>query len=281
MQISAHRGGSEHAAAATYEAYRDALTSGAEYVEFDIRKTSDGVLVVYHDAHVAHAGPRVADLTYTELCNRLDYTVPRVQDVMEMIAGKMTGHLDLKEIGYEEEVIQLALAVLSDGNFVATTLEDVSVSAIKKAFPAVITALSLGRDLDEVPRTERASVRRSELFPLRRLRNCGADWVAVNYKIARLGVISTCKRNGIGIMVWTVDADPLIDRFLHDQRVDVLVTNRPHYAVRRRGDLDLRLLSPRTGCPRSGQAGCQAGPSWTPGMAAGPRARPPGRCRTA
>jgi hypothetical protein len=38
-------------------------------------------------------------------------------------------------------------------------------------------------------------------------------------------------------MVWTVDADDLIDQFLADDRVSVLITNRPGYAVRRREQL--------------------------------------------
>lgn len=38
-------------------------------------------------------------------------------------------------------------------------------------------------------------------------------------------------------MVWTVDADNLIDRFLADERVNVLITNRPKYAVGRREQL--------------------------------------------
>ncbi|MER5939840.1 glycerophosphodiester phosphodiesterase [Streptomyces sp. NPDC001928] len=37
--VSAHRGGTERAGAATWQAYEDALLSGAEYVEFDIRRT--------------------------------------------------------------------------------------------------------------------------------------------------------------------------------------------------------------------------------------------------
>ena len=106
MKVSAHQGGTEHASAATYDAYADALASGAEYTEFDIRKTADDVLVVYHDARVSPAGPLVASLGYAELCDRLGYLVPQVQDVMEMMAGKMSGHLDLKEIGYEEDVIR-------------------------------------------------------------------------------------------------------------------------------------------------------------------------------
>src|SRR5580692_12642938 len=37
--ISAHRGGSEHGPGGTYEAYRNALAIGADYVEFDVRQT--------------------------------------------------------------------------------------------------------------------------------------------------------------------------------------------------------------------------------------------------
>jgi hypothetical protein len=38
-------------------------------------------------------------------------------------------------------------------------------------------------------------------------------------------------------MVWTVDQDALIDQFLRDQRIDVLITNRPDHAARRRAEL--------------------------------------------
>jgi glycerophosphoryl diester phosphodiesterase len=158
-----------------------------------------------------------------------------VDDIMSLLAGTVMGHLDLKENGYEEDVIELALRTFGAGNFVATTLEDVSVKRIKQSFPEVRAALSLGRD--SLPLGQRAAVRFSELFPLPRIRACGADWVAVNHKLARRGVLSQCQRHGIGAMVWTVDEDRLIDRFLTDQRVDVLITNRPEYAARRRSQL--------------------------------------------
>jgi len=226
--ISAHRGGSEHASPATYEAYKHALLSGAEYAEFDIRKTLDNVLVVHRDARAARTGPLVKDLTYKELCDRLSYIVPKVGEVMDLLAGKMMGHLDLKEIGYEEEVIRLASLAFGRDSFIATTPADESITAIKRSFPSVRTALALGRDLNKVPR---------ELYPVSRLRKCGADWAAVNYRLARLGVINACKRNGVGIMIWTVDQDALIDQFLIDERINVLITNRPEHAVRRRTQL--------------------------------------------
>ena len=237
VQISAHKGGSERARPQTYEAYQDALTSGAEYAEFDIRRTADDVLVIYHDAGAGRDGPRLGDVGYQELCDRAGYPVPRAEDVMELLGGRLAGHLDLKETGYEERVISLALAAFG-ADFVATTLEDVSVRRIKQAFPAVRTALSLGRDLEPIPRSRWAEVRRSELFPLRRLRASGADLAAVNYKLARFGVLSSCARHGIPAMIWTVDSDELIDRFVTDPRIDVLITNRPRRAVGRRAELD-------------------------------------------
>ena len=264
--VSAHRGGAERAAPATYEAYEDAVTTGAEYAEFDIRRARTGELVAYHDAVIreppapsaarrpgtrapgAGRAPgtrapgtsrRVADLSYAELCAAAGYRVPLVGDVMRLLARHgVAGHLDLKETGYEAEVIALALASFGDpGQFVATTLEDGSVRAIKAAFPQVRTALSLGRDLREVAAHRRLGVRAGELAPLPRIRRCGADWVAVNYQLARLGVIRACHRAGVGVMVWTVDAAAHVDAFLGDLRVEVLITNRPRFAVGRRAAL--------------------------------------------
>src|SRR5262249_59779553 len=48
--ISAHQGGSEDARPATYEAYKAAPASGAEYAELDIRKTKGGIAVRYPEA---------------------------------------------------------------------------------------------------------------------------------------------------------------------------------------------------------------------------------------
>jgi glycerophosphoryl diester phosphodiesterase len=235
--ISAHEGGSEHARRGTYEAYEQVAATGAEYVEFDIRRTRDEVMVVHHDPWAGTSGPLVAGLTYAELCDVAGYQVPLVQDVMELLAGRAAGHLDLKETGYEDEVIKLAVACFGPDDFVATTLEDASIATIKSSFPEVRTALSLGRDRREIARSRWLGVRVSELFPLSRIRRCGADWVAVNYQLAWLGVLRACEQHGIGAMVWTVDSDALIDEFLADQRVDVLITNRPQHAVTRRATL--------------------------------------------
>ncbi|GCB44490.1 glycerophosphodiester phosphodiesterase family protein [Streptomyces sp. NL15-2K] len=233
--VSAHRGGSERAGSATWEAYEDAILSGAEYVEFDIRRTADGVLVVYHDPRVAHTGPPLSRITHAELSERAGYAVPVVDDVMALIAGKLVGHLDLKEVGYERDVIDRAVTLLGADGFVATTLEDRSVAAITQAYPAVRTALSLGRDRREIGSARLAGTRLSELMPMRRVRACGASGVAVHQRLARAGVLREAARHGLFTMVWTVNDDLPMRAFLADPRVDVLITDLPRRAVALRG----------------------------------------------
>jgi glycerophosphoryl diester phosphodiesterase len=242
VEVSAHQGGSENAPGGTLPAYRTSVRTGAEYVEFDIRRTADGQLVVFHDDHVPAVGDPgcrtpVGRLTRSRLSELAGYPVPLATEVMELIAGRAVGHLDLKDVGDEVEVISLARDILGPGNFIATTLEDVSVARIKRHFPKVRTALSLGRELTGVSLPHRIRTRCGELFPLRRIRACGADWVAVNHRLATATVLAICARHGIGAMVWTVNEVPSIDRFLGDPRVSVLITDLPGLAVRRRAAL--------------------------------------------
>jgi glycerophosphoryl diester phosphodiesterase len=229
--ISAHR--SDTADPWVLEA---AVTSGADYAELDIRRTADGELVVHHDERVA--GARLARSTYRQLCAAAGHRVPRVREALEVLAGRVKGHLDLKEPGTEHEVVSLALDLLGPRNFVVTTDNPASIATVKKTFPQVLTALSVSRYLPQ-PGTVR------DFFPVDRIRACGADWVAVHHRLARLGVLRQCAREGIPAMVWTVNHEPLMRRFLTDDRVSVLITDHPADAVRLRAAAATRSRSPR------------------------------------
>jgi glycerophosphoryl diester phosphodiesterase len=229
--------------AGTIEAYARALETGAEYVEFDIRRTADGELAAFHDARTRQ-GEALGTISYARLCELAGYDVPRVADLMALVAGKAAGHLDIKDAGGEEQVVRMALDILGPGNFVVTTLEDQSVTAVTARFPGVPAALSLGRGLGEVPRSRWAATRLTELLPMPRLRACRAGWAAVNYRLARAGVLAQCHRAGIRAMIWTVDDDAEMRRWLADPRVTVLITNRPADAVALRASLAPAPLTP-------------------------------------
>lgn len=218
--ISVHRTDS-----ADVDFFETAVASGAEYVEIDVRRTGDGEIVVRHDRHVN--GTVLAAASYVEVCAAAGQRVPRAREAMESIAGRIHGHLDLKEKGVELDVVELALEILGPGNFVVTSREPASIAMISRAFPGVHTALSVGRSL-----WERGALR--DFSPLAVLRACGAEWVAINHRLARLGVLRQCAAEGIPAMIWTVNGEPLMRRFLADPGVAVLITDRPREAVRMR-----------------------------------------------
>jgi glycerophosphoryl diester phosphodiesterase len=236
--------------AGTIESYAHALKTGAEYVEFYIRRTADGELAAFHDPRTRQGEP-LARISYARLCELAGYEVPRVADVMTLIAGKAIGHLDIKDTGGEKRVVEMALDLLGPDRFVVTTLEDESVAAVKARFPAVPAALSLGRDLAEVRRSRWAATRFGELRPLPRLRACRADWVAVNHRLAGAGVLAQCHRAGLKTMIWTVDEDAGIRRWLADPRITVLITNRPADALALRSTLPSALLPPGRPWPKA------------------------------
>jgi glycerophosphoryl diester phosphodiesterase len=232
--ISAHRGGREAAPEGTYDAYRHAVRTGAEYIEFDVRTTADGEMVVYHDAR-APGGRPVSGLGHASLSDLAGYDVPRVAEVMRLIAGRAIGHVDLKEAGREQAVVELALDILGRASFVVTTREAASVAAIRSRYREVSAALTLSAAPgDRLARAAPAVTRGSrgrQASLLSRIRACQADWVALDHRLASAGLLAAVRGQGIRAMVWTVNGDALTTRFLTDPDVDVVVTDHPGRAI--------------------------------------------------
>ncbi|MGH3712692.1 MAG: glycerophosphodiester phosphodiesterase [Micromonosporaceae bacterium] len=240
MEVCAHRGGGESAPLATREAYASSVDSGADYVELDIRRTRDDQLVAFHNDALPETSGRqlLSGLTYPRLCGLAGYQVPTVSDVLGLLAGRVRAHLDLKETGYEDRVLTIAEQALGRGNYLVTSLEEASVAQIKKTFPGVRVGLALGRHLVGAPARRQLETRIAELFPVRRVRRCGADFVAMHHWLARLGTLRRCAAAGVPAMVWTINNDAMIDRYLGDRRVSVVITDRPHYVSDRRDELN-------------------------------------------
>lgn len=215
--ISAHSGGAEQARPGSLAAYQAVAASGAEYAEFDVRLGDDGELLAQHSAGRLDGSP-----------------VPAAREVMRVLAaGGVRGHVDLKGTGFERAAVKLALEWFGPGGFVVTTPDPGSVAAIRAEYPAVPVGLSVGFGPASISRDLRR-LRWPLSFPLDAVRATGASWVAMNYRYARPAVLDRCVADGRRIMVWTVNDDRRLDRFLGDPRVDILVTDRPGDAARRR-----------------------------------------------
>jgi len=218
------------------DSVRAAFEAGYDFVEVDVRTTADGRLVVHHDP-LTSSGRPIAELSWDQYRLASGEEALLFETVLDL-AARFSGrlHVDLKQPGCEAEVVRLLLKQLALDRFVVTG-GDAAVRAVKAAFPEVRAGLSLGDDVDGQPPWRQLRVRLSELFPAPRVRACGADFVAVNYRLAAAGVLRYCGRAGLPAWVWTVDDEVQMTRFLNDPRVTVLITNRP--------DLARRLRQPR------------------------------------
>lgn len=227
VAISAHRGGSDEfwggrRGPVVLAAYRAAAHAGADYAEFDIRRTGDGELVIHHDART-RGGQLLSALSYVEACESAGFQIPRLVDAMATVAPRCHAHLDFKETGYEDDVVRLTSDIFGD-RFVATGGPE-PISAIRRRHPHVTTAVAVGL----------TTLRRRVSEPLALVRALATPWIAMNKAYATDELLTVCARDGIRVMVWTVDPDdPAFTRLLTDERVAVLITNYPAAALKTR-----------------------------------------------
>jgi glycerophosphoryl diester phosphodiesterase len=89
----AHQGGTDVAPGNTVAAFDHAVSLGYRYIETDVHRTSDGVLVVFHDDDLEPstgvAGP-VEAKTWNEVAQlrvRGEHPIPRLDDVLDRYPG--------------------------------------------------------------------------------------------------------------------------------------------------------------------------------------------------
>jgi glycerophosphoryl diester phosphodiesterase len=228
--IDAHRGECGRPGLSAADRYRFAVALGVDFVEIDIRRTTDGVFVNYHDDYTPSRRP-LRNLSYAEMEGELGDELVRVEDLVGVIDGKSGLHVDVKEEGYEADIVRFIQTRFQHSELVFTSGDD-PIRVIKERFPDVRTGLSLGDDLDGAPPWRYVQVRLGELFPGKRLRRSLADFAAVHQRLARIRVLDHCARAQMPAWVWTVDEEELIASFMRDPRVAVLITNRPDIAMR-------------------------------------------------
>ena len=229
--VIAHRGASAGALANSLEAFELAIELGADMIECDVRRTREGELVTFHDEDVTGTPLRL--LSRAEIGERLGREPPLLEEVLERVAGRIGVDVELKEDGYVERVLEVVGRHLEpDQTIVKSFLDDV-VAEVTRLAPGLRTALLLG---DEDP-DHRVRTRVSELFPVARARRCGATFIAPHQTLARLGALRRADAAGMKALVWTLNEDEPLQRFLRDPRVHGVITDVPARAVRLRAQL--------------------------------------------
>jgi glycerophosphoryl diester phosphodiesterase len=228
--IIAHRGRTLGGAPDnTMKAFEQSVNAGAEMLEFDVRRTKDGVLVLHHDPTVV--GKRLADITYLELLKqpgRAD--VPTLSELVTWARGKVMLDMELKEAGYEAEALEQVLTSFSPNKFIVTSYDVAALRAAKAAAHDVSMGLLTGvggwyNFLQNI---------RDLLFIVSRLRRANADFVVCHVQLARAGMLNRAVKAGYSALIWGAKQTLADQEVVNDKRIFGLITDEPSLALQAR-----------------------------------------------
>lgn len=218
-EVIAHRGASEAAHENTVEAFQLARALGADWVELDVRRTSDGVAVVHHDAHLAD-GRRIGHLHADELP---DY-VPSLAEALEACEG-MGVHLEIKNLpddpDYDRDhlvadaVAGLIAAYLGPERAVVSSFNVDAANAVRAVDPAIGTALICGM-----------------VAPAQAVARASAHGMVAVHPFDAMcdaAFVRRAHEAGLAVNAWTVNAPERMSELLA-MGVDGLITDVPDVA---------------------------------------------------
>ena len=235
VTITAHRGASSVAPENTLAAFRAAIEAGADTVEFDVRLSADGAVVVFHDSDFRRlAGdPRaVIDTPLAEM-RTLDVgswfapgfaaeRIPTLAEALAFIDRRAVALIELKPDPHN------AAALL------AATLREIE----RSGYGDAVMLASLSPDLVRAAR-DAAPQARLVLFANDALpgiaRRTDFDMLGLNHLRLDARAVADARRRGYRLQVWTVNDPARMARYM-DLGVDDVSTDRPADAVRVRAE---------------------------------------------
>lgn len=229
VAVIAHRGASIEAPENTLAAFRLAIDEQADWVELDVQESKDGEVLVVHDSDLMKLGgdatkvwdADAAHLRSVDVGSRTgpQFAAERVPTLAEALAtckGRSKVIVELKSYGHavrlEERVVGLVEAAGMAGDCAFMSLDHAMVRRMKELRPSWRVGVLAAKAIGDLARI-------------------GADFVAVEKKMATRRFVRTAHAAGQEVYVWTVD-DPAWMLAMMSRGVDGLITNRPALARR-------------------------------------------------
>jgi glycerophosphoryl diester phosphodiesterase len=250
--ILGHRGASALAPENTLAAFARAMSDGADGIEFDVRLSRDQVPVVIHDEtlkRTARIDRLVSELTAARLQEVdvgswferglsatspfADERLPTLNQVFDLFHCNR-GLLYVEMKCEADEGPTLASAVVRStreaqiADRVVVESFDLNAIAEVKRLDAGIRTAALFE-----PRLSRPISTLRKLTMVDMARGVGADEIALHHTLASARVIEKANREGLEIVLWTVDEPKWIQR-ARSLGVKALITNNPGMMVRER-----------------------------------------------
>jgi len=186
----------------TLESFEVALKSGANYIEFDVRKAKDNELVIFHDSRVdriTNSEGLLENFTYPEIARiRFKLTsshIPTLNEVLETFRSRIKFIIELKSENVKEQVIKTINDhnLLKDCVISGRNLYDLKI--IKQSYPesCVCYNITKGRGLKLKDFMNQGKNRNLHFIP---------DLISLHSKMISQDFIEICHKNEILALSW-------------------------------------------------------------------------------
>ena len=211
-----HRGARAYAPENTLASFKKALEIGVDAVEFDVRKTKDNQLVVIHDADVkrtTNGEGLVNDFTLKEI-KGFDAgggeKIPTLEEAFDFLDKKVKVFVELKESGFEEQVLSLVNKKGLEKNVVVTSfLED----ALKKV-------RELNGDI------ETGLIYANHKNPVKAALDLKANYLLPLYRFTHTANVEKAHECGLKVVVWTINKPEEVKEYAK-KGVDGIASDKP------------------------------------------------------
>ena len=190
MLVIAHRGASAYAKENTLKAFDLAFKLGATWLETDVQRSKDNVLVLYHD-YALKNGKKIKDCTYN--CLR-EFKIPALRDLFEITPKNFTLNLEIKNDdniypGIEKQILaELSFAKNINKNQIL--ISSFAVESLQK-----IRALDKKINIGVLTRN----------FEIKTPLSLKAKSVNISAKRVTKKIVETCHKNNLKVLVYTVN----------------------------------------------------------------------------
>jgi glycerophosphoryl diester phosphodiesterase len=209
-----HRGAKTYETENTIESFGKAFELGANAVEFDVRASGDGEMVISHDDNLKKVFGKEARINETPLKDLKELTGNRIatlEEALRFIDGKAEKILiELKEVGYESKVLD------------AIKKEKLGDRSIIISFHT--TALAQIRSLDE--KIETGLIYTKFKKPIETALELNAQYLIPLYRFVHRRDVAKAHKSNLKVIVWTINS--AIEAKLYIAKdVDGIATDKP------------------------------------------------------
>jgi len=232
MKIIAHRGDSKTHLENTFSAIQAAILCGAEIIEIDIRKTSDGHFVLMHYADIGKTTEGtglVCNLSLDQIRSIRTLNgekIPTLKEILSLVKNRAFLKIDIKESIVDNSLFELIQDQGMTEHVMFTSVFLRSLKKTRKFFPQV--KIEVGWLNKKIPLEK----------ILKKTRRVQADFIGPHHTIISKTLVDTAHKNGVGVHVWTVNYPEKMKAMIA-LGVDGITTDDPREAIQIRNSIQI------------------------------------------